>query len=310
MDGAKKDSDSISIMCWNVSSLEAIMQNEEASFFEFIDQSQPDMIVLQNHKVPPPPDIPRHFISPFDDRGYVARWWNNAAFPFPIKGMEDVGHLGVVIMSRCRVPILSMQLLMSGDGSAEGRLMLVELDSFILIGTLFPEAYPPPAAGASEAVCIEQFETLQVRAKWHKRLREVLPKLDSVKPVIIAGSFSVDLDQANARDRTIQVDGFEACGRLGKVLQSSADRTQPFVDALKALIPPQPINVDEPLMPVLNMPETYNHPDPTRAGSGNRYDGFLVSSRLMSRVQECWVHTDQKGTLHKPVVLELGAVRQ
>ncbi len=196
--------------------------------------------------------------------------WNSA---------EKRGYSGTAVFTR-REP-LSVRYDMGVDRhDHEGRLITLEFEDFYLVNCYTPNAK-------------RGLERLGDRMDWEDCLREYLVGLDREKPVVYCGDLNVAFAPIDLRhpDANRGNAGFtdEERGKLGQLFGEG------FTDTFRAL-----------------------HPDAEGAYSwwsyrfharennaGWRIDYFVVSNRLMDRVEGADIYPEIMGSDHCPVELRL-----
>lgn len=198
------------------------------------------------------------------------QYWNYA---------EKKGYSGTAVFSR-REPLRVLYGMGRPEHDAEGRLITLEFEDFFFVCCYTPNAQT-------------ELKRLPYRMAWEDDLREWLLALDAKKPVIYTGDLNVaheEIDLKNPRTNRGNV-GFtdEERGKLTRLLESG------FADTFRRL-----------------------HPEETGAYSwwsyrfnarknnaGWRIDYFIVSERLMERVESASIHPEIFGSDHCPVELVL-----
>ena len=208
----------------------------------------------------------------------------SAPFPFTPEGYEIYhtvsklrkGYSGVAVFTRLK-PLSVSYGLENGKYDDEGRVITLEFPSCYVVG-----AYVPNAG--------DGLKRLDFRLGYEEDLRAYLKKLDAVKPVIYTGDLNVahneiDIKNPKGNERN---PGFTIEERTA----FSALLAEGFVDTFRAL-----------------------HPDTVKYSwwsyrfharennAGWRIDYFVVSARIMDKVQAAEIHNEIFGSDHCPVSL-------
>lgn len=247
------------IISWNVNGLMACIGK---GGMESISALAPDIVCLQEVKTQRRPKV----LS-----GYYHYWETG--------GRE--GYAGVLTMTKHEPLSVNMGL---GNESLdrEGRVIMLEYETFCLINAYSPNAQESPDRRA-------------FRARWDETFLNYVEKLLETKPVIICGDLNVtrgaiDVFPENTRIQENEK-GYVSVEREG--LENLLDAG--FVDAYRHL-----------------------HPDRERAytwwsarfdkrsiNDGWRLDYFLVDQRLAKRVTQAAHRTEIYGSDHCPIELKI-----
>ena len=205
----------------------------------------------------------------FDLPGYH-RFWNSA---------DKAGYSGTAIFTR-QEPLSVTYDFGDDQHRHEGRVITAEYGDFYLVC-----CYTPNSKDA--------LARLDYRMVWENDIREYLCELDKIKPVVYCGDLNVaheEIDIKNPKSNRMNP-GFSDAERakMTELLGSG------FADTFRRL-----------------------HPDTTGAYSwwsyrfnarknnaGWRIDYFIVSERLMDRVERADIWPEIMGSDHCPVVLDL-----
>ena len=205
----------------------------------------------------------------FDLPGYH-RFWNSA---------DKAGYSGTAIFTR-QEPLSVTYDFGDDQHRHEGRVITAEYGDFYLVC-----CYTPNSKDA--------LARLDYRMVWETDIREYLCELDKIKPVVYCGDLNVaheEIDIKNPKSNRMNP-GFsdEERAKMTTLLESG------FADTFRRL-----------------------HPDLTGAYSwwsyrfnarknnaGWRIDYFIVSERLMDRVERADIWPEVMGSDHCPVVLDL-----
>ena len=201
--------------------------------------------------------------------GY-ALYWNSA---------EKKGYSGTAVFTR--VEPLSVTYGMGMDQhDHEGRLITLEFDPFYLVCCYTPNAQ-------------EGLARIDYRMEWEDDFRDYLMELDRVKPVILCGDLNVaheEIDLKNPKTNRGNA-GFsdQERGKMTALLSSG------FTDTFRALYPDK-----------TGAYTWWSYRFNARKNNaGWRIDYFIVSDRLMPRVEDQIIHSEVTGSDHCPVELVL-----
>ena len=201
--------------------------------------------------------------------GYQS-FWNSA---------EKKGYSGTAIFTRHQP--LSVTYGIGIDlHDHEGRVITLEMDDFFLVCCYTPNSQ-------------DGLRRLEYRMSWEDAFRKYLKLLDQQKPVILCGDLNVaheEIDLKNPKTNRMNA-GFtdEEREKFSDLLACG------FTDTFRSLHPEE----------VTYSWWSYRF-QARQKNAGWRIDYFLVSNRLMPRVQEANIHTDILGSDHCPVELILG----
>jgi len=202
--------------------------------------------------------------------GGYAEYWNSAV---------KKGYSGTVIFTRHK-PLTVTRGIGQEKHDQEGRVVTLEFSKFTLVNVYTPNSQP-------------ELARLEYRMEWEDAFREYLKNLDTVKPVVVCGDLNVahrEIDLKNPKTNRRNA-GFtdEERGKMSELLAAG------FCDTFR-----------------------HKHPDLEGAYTwwsyrsnareknvGWRIDYFLVSERLMPKVEETMIYPDIFGSDHCPVGLTL-----
>ena len=161
----------------------------------------------------------------------------------------------------------------------EGRVITLEMENFYLVTVYTPNSQ-------------DGLKRLDYRMQWEDDFRNYLHMLDSKKPVIICGDLNVahqeiDLKNPSTNRRNA---GFtdEERERFTTLLDSG------FIDTFRHLYPDT----------VTYSWWSYRF-QARQKNAGWRIDYFLISNRLIEKLDDAKIHTDILGSDHCPVELEI-----
>ena len=192
---------------------------------------------------------------------------------------EKKGYSSTALLSK-QEPISVKNDMGIPEHDSEGRIQCAEYDDFFLVNVYVPNSG-------------QQLDRLEYRKTWDADFLKYLKNLEATKPVIACGDFNVahraiDLknDKSNynktAGYTQIEIDGMD------NFLDSG------FVDTFRKLHP------DE----VAYTYWSYRFKSRER-NTGWRIDYFLVSSKLMDKVESVRILSDVYGSDHCPIGLEI-----
>ncbi len=195
---------------------------------------------------------------------------------------ERKGYSGTAIFARHQP--LGVRTLMGVDcHDHEGRIVALEYEKFFLVNVYVPNSQ-------------SELTRLGYRQTWDADFRTFLQGLDAEKPVIVCGDFNVahqEIDLANPKTNHFSA-GFTDEERSGFTQLLAAG----FSDTFRTLHP--------------DARATYSwwsyRGRAREKNVGWRIDYFLVSNRLMEKVEAATIMPEVVGSDHCPVVLQLSAL--
>ena len=197
-------------------------------------------------------------------------YWNSA---------EKKGYSGTAVFTRT-APLEVAYGMGLDQHDHEGRLITAEFDGFYLVCCYTPNAQ-------------EGLARIDYRMQWEDDLRDYLMELDRAKPVILCGDLNVahqEIDLKNPRSNRGNA-GFSDQERekMTRLLSSG------FTDTFRALYPDK-----------AGAYTWWSYRFNARKNNaGWRIDYFIVSDRLMPRVEDQIIRSDVAGSDHCPVELLL-----
>ncbi len=200
--------------------------------------------------------------------GYSS-FWNYA---------EKKGYSGTAVYTR-HTPLAVTYGIGIDEHDHEGRVITLEMDDFYLVTCYTPNSQ-------------DGLRRLDYRMKWEADFLNYIKTLDEKKPVILCGDLNVahkEIDLKNPKTNRHNA-GFtdEERSHMTTLLGSG------FVDTFRALHPDD----------VTYSWWSYRF-HAREKNAGWRIDYFIVSERLLSRVQGAAIHTEVFGSDHCPVELTL-----
>lgn len=225
----------------------------------------PDIIGLQEIKL----TETEHKAFPFVPDGYEAFWTVSKV---------KKGYAGVAVLTRIKPQSVHYGLL-AGRYDDEGRSVTLEFESFYFVCCYSPNSQ-------------NGLKRLDYRLEYERELREYLKELDRKKPVILCGDLNVahepiDLRHPKSNERSA---GYSAEERSAL----DALLAEGFVDTFRSLHPTE----------VKYSWWSYLY-GARKTNAGWRIDYFIVSKRLMDKVQGAEIRNDIYGSDHCPVELYL-----
>ena len=257
---------------WNVNGLRAVVGKNFVEAFEALDA---DFFCLQETKL-------QAGQIDLDFLGYYS-YWNYA---------DKKGYSGTAIYTK-HVP-LSIRNGISTDDSSdavkemdhEGRVITLEMQDFYLVNV-----YTPNSQSADEKGQLPR--RLDYRMEWEDAFRQYLMELDKKKPVIVCGDMNVaheEIDLKNPKTNHLNA-GFtdQEREKMTALLESG------FTDSFRHFYP--------------TLEGAYSwwsyRMKAREKNVGWRIDYFLVSNRLVERLESASIHTKILGSDHCPVEIEL-----
>ena len=197
------------------------------------------------------------------------QFWNSA---------EKKGYSGTAVFTKTE-PLSVTYGLGIEEHDHEGRVITAEYPDFYLVCCYTPNSQ-------------DGLKRLDYRMTWEDDFRAYLRKLDETKPVILCGDLNVaheEIDLKNPKTNHRNA-GFtdEERGKMTERLGAG------FSDSYRTLYPEK----------VEYSWWSYRF-KAREKNTGWRIDYFIVSSRLMERVEDAKIHTEIFGSDHCPVELDL-----
>lgn len=204
----------------------------------------------------------------FSPEGYF-KYFNSA---------EKKGYSGTAVYTK-REP-LAVTFGINGAHTDEGRVITCEYEDFYFVCCYVPNAQ-------------DELKRIGYRMQFEDDMREYLVSLDKKKPVIYTGDLNVaheEIDLKNPKPNMGKA-GFsdEERGKMTELLAAG------FADTFRRLYPD-----------LTGVYSWWSYRFNSRANNaGWRIDYFIVSDRLMDRVEDSLILTDIEGSDHCPVELIL-----
>ena len=204
----------------------------------------------------------------FDPEGYHS-YYHSA---------QKKGYSGTAVFTK-KEP-LNVTYGINGEHTDEGRVITCEYDNFYFVCCYVPNAQPG-------------LKRIDYRMEFEDAMRAYLKELDGKKPVVYCGDLNVahnEIDLKNAKANVGNA-GFsdEERGKMTELLGAG------FADTFRRLNPD-----------LTGAYSWWSYRFNARANNaGWRIDYFIVSERLMEKVEASEIHTEVTGSDHCPVVLKI-----
>ena len=197
-------------------------------------------------------------------------YWNSA---------EKKGYSGTAVFTRVK-PLSVTYGIGIPEHDTEGRVITVEYEDLYLVCCYTPNAQ-------------EGLARIDYRMKWEDDFRAYLMELDRKKPVVLCGDLNVahqEIDLKNPKSNRGNA-GFsdQERGKMTELLSSG------FADSFRALYPDQEGAYTW---------WSYRF-NARKNNAGWRIDYFILSDRLLPRVEDQVIRSDVTGSDHCPVELIL-----
>ena len=191
---------------------------------------------------------------------------------------EKRGYSGTAVFTK-KKPI-SIVYGINGSHIDEGRVITCEYEDFYFVGCYVPNAQP-------------ELKRIEYRMEFEDDMRDYLSQLDKKKPVIYCGDLNVAHNEIDLKNPKSNVGnpGFsdEERGKFNELLGAG------FTDTFRALYPE-----------LAGAYSWWSYRFKAREkNAGWRIDYFIVSERLMSRVNDSLILADILGSDHCPVELKI-----
>lgn len=246
---------------WNVNGLRAVVGKNFSEVFENLDA---DFFCLQETKLQAG-QIDLEFL------GYYS-YWNYA---------EKKGYSGTAIYTK-HVPLSVTYGLGIEEHDHEGRVITLEMEDFYLVNVYTPNSQSAEVKG-------DLPKRLPYRMEWEDDFRQYLLALDARKPVIVCGDMNVaheEIDLKNPKTNHLNA-GFTDQEREKMTTLLAAG----FTDTFRHFYPT-----------LENQYSWWSYRMGARAKNiGWRIDYFLVSNRLVDRLESATIHSNIMGSDHCPV---------
>lgn len=262
------------LFSWNVNGIRAVINKGE--FARFLQTYDPDILCLQETKAARNqveidlPDYHEHFYSA------AKKGYSGTAIFSKIRPLHWRDGLPPAIIERFNVTGDQY-----GNPADEGRVITAEFDDFWVV-----TCYTPNSKG--------DLSRLKLRhEQWDPAVLAYLEELELVKPVLYCGDMNVahaEIDLANPKPN-VGKHGFTDEEREG--FQNYLDAG--FIDTFRAAFPDK-----------TGAYTWWTHWANARARNvGWRIDYWLASREIAGRVKNPEIHTEQMGSDHCPVSIEI-----
>ena len=235
-------------------------------FLEFCKATDADIYCIQETKMQR--DQAEIGLPGYED------YWNSA---------EKKGYSGTLIFTRPK-PLSSSYDIDTEGHDTEGRSITLEYEDFYLV-----TEYTPNSRNSDDGPPVR----LGYRMEWEDARREYLKKLDQKKPVILCGDLNVapnEIDLKNPRPNRGKA-GFTDEEREKFAALISAG----FTDSFRHLYPDKE-----------GAYTWWSYRFGARANNaGWRIDHFIVSNRIVSKVNDVVILNEVEGSDHCPVLIDV-----
>jgi len=261
------------IFSWNVNGIRAVIRKGE--FQKFIEKYDPDILCLQETKAEKGQaeiDLPKY-----------EEYWNSSK--------NKKGYSGTAIFTKLKILSITndipeqfvtsggLKLDDYGHSNDEGRVITAELDNFYLVN-----AYTPNAK--------DDLTRLPLRQQWDKAMTSYCEELQKVKSVIYCG----DMNVAHTEDDLANPGSNRGKKGFTDEERSGFDNwlNSGFADTFR-------------LFTKGNGYYTWwsNFANARARNVGWRIDYFLVSKDLEPHIKSAQIHSEQMGSDHCPVSIQL-----
>jgi len=258
------------IIAWNVNGIRSLIKNHD--LIDFLKKENPTIFCMGETKLSCPDLLIKNQLRQLV-KGYKYREFNTCK--------ARKGYSGTSIWSK-KKPISVLQGINIKKHDQEGRVITLEFPKFYLT-----HVYTPNSGQA--------LQRLKYRTKeWDVDFWKFITKLEKKKPVIVCGDlncarYEIDLHSPKTNLRSA---GFtiEERDSLNKKVEKLG-----FIDALRHLNP--------------DSKDVYSYWSYMRQSRKNnkgwRIDLFLLSKRLLKNIKKSEVLSEQLGSDHAPITLEL-----
>lgn len=259
------------IIAWNINGIKAMLKKND--LVNLINDENPDIFCLGETKISCP------FIDTKEElEKKLKEKYNGYWSPCKTKG----GYSGTAIFSKKEpLNIIYGLKVNNNEYDDEGRVITCEYKKFYLI-----HVYTPNSG--------EALKRLDFRVNiWDKMFIKYINKLQETKPVIICGDLNVahkEIDIKNSKTN-LQSAGFTIAER----------------------------NSFDIILKDLNIIDTFRYLKPTEIkysfwsykfksrerNTGWRLDYFLVSQKILKKIENCDIMVDVMGSDHAPIILQI-----
>lgn len=235
-------------------------------FADFFQKIDADIFCIQETKMQK--DQITEDINKLFREKYV--YWNSAI---------KKGYSGTAIFSKIK-PINVIYGINIEEHDQEGRVITLEYDNFYLVNCYTPNSQ-------------RELTRLDYRMKWEEDFRKYLQQLDTKKPVILCGDLNVAHKEIDLKNPTTNRHnaGFtdEERGQMTNLLNAG------YTDTFRYLYPDK-----------TGCYSWWSYMFHAREkNAGWRIDYFIVSNRVVEKIQDSKIHSDIFGSDHCPVELDI-----
>jgi len=269
----KSPGTTIRLSTFNVCGLAA---SQKKGFSFYVEAEDPDILVLTETKVNNEP------VDLALKNRFPHSYWSIA---------DKKGYSGTAILSKHQP--LSVDRTLPGHPNplaVKGRIITLEFENHYVIGTYVPNA------GTG-------LKTLDEKNEWNLHFTKYIRDLDKLKPVIWTGDLNVaptEIDLCNAKKNWNKTPGYTQAetDAFKNILNSSAE---PIADA------PKFVDIWRKLHPMDHHYTYFSYRFNCRQkGLGWRLDMFVLSERIIDRVQMCEIRSEIYGASdHCPLTMEI-----
>ncbi|TAJ13891.1 exodeoxyribonuclease III [Patescibacteria group bacterium] len=260
------------LISWNVNGIRAV--HRKGLLVPFLEEQKPDIFCMQETKA-------EQHQSEVDLPEYE-EYWNSAA---------KKGYAGTAVFTKIKPISITLDIPESiaskytlkdsyGDTNAEGRVLALEFDTFIVV-----TVYTPNSKGDLGRLSLRH-------TAWDKAFLEYLQQLERKKPVIFCG----DLNVAHTEDDLANPKANEGEHGFTKEEREGVDKIvgAGFVDTFRMFTKGNG-----------HYSWWSNFAKSRERNVGWRIDYFFVSNVLKEKVKEATILPNQLGSDHCPIVLEI-----
>ena len=194
-----------------------------------------------------------------------------------VNSAQKKGYSGTALLTKPKPVKVSYGINMP-EHDQEGRVITAEYRDFYLVNVYAPNAG-------------QGLKRLDYKAQWNKDFQDYVTTLDQQKPVIITGDLNVahqPIDLKNPKSNYNKTAGY----------------TEVEIQGFKSLLNAGFIDVFRHLYPDKVVYTYWSYRFNARArNAGWRIDYFLVSTRLIDKVNDVIIHSEIMGSDHCPVSL-------
>jgi exodeoxyribonuclease III len=248
---------------WNVNGIRSIVKKD---FVKDVHAMSPDILCLQETKA-----------SVEEVKSLMVLLPEYKAYVNSSKARK--GYSGTAILSKIEPICVDFDMNIE-EHDQEGRVITAEFESYYLVTVYVPNSG-------------DGLKRLDYRERWNADFISYITRLNSKKPVIVAGDLNVahqEIDIARAKEN----------------YNKSAGYTQREIDGFTTLLNTGFIDTFRHLYPNEVKYTYWNNFFNSRSRNvGWRIDYFLVSSSLIKQVKDSLIYNEYMGSDHCPVALKI-----